>query len=1117
MAPSACEMMNTLPVSSSSSSSIRIGYPSPRINHCRSSMMATSEEAKARSRPGRSRRSQFVGRHFVVAICGFGFLLFHQVSSFHSQAPFSYPMKRILIKESSTSLSHNSHRETDEARLEETTTDDFVAEAESDTRRRTVQALLAGTAAFSTASFTSSSAQAGVPELDPKSGQLYSPKREMLSGGTKAARGVQMQKSSQRSAQLKPGQVLQTVYETRFIAYLSRFLLNFDPAAHAWWEGQGFGETWDLDAIDETRRIDQTFAEFAESVEVGLADYFVGPYGSYSSLSAAKAGIIAAEPAKSVRPEDMTRDGFFKTVLFGKEKISQFNANENSVRLAKQGVLNLFALLKARYSSIAAKRQLAILFSFISSPRLQPTSEIRGLLGESDNATITEVTIVRPMVKQNAPKDESYSRTSPRRGGGYALDSFPVVSIDGPPALGDEYQPAKLEPIMNPTGRILRIRVADGGEGYTSAPQVTVTQSGFYRSCQATAILDRQGRVESVIVLDPGYGYESRDRNPPKVTIDSPKTKKEKGAKDGKSVRRARAVADLEYEITGISIVQPGNGYVKTEPPEVTISPPVEDPDWFLAVQEQPALRMQPVIASEPQLKAVVSEMRFSDDNVAFSLKGNPYVSAAIDDGLRGQLERDPLELLPSSIRPVLRTERFTRQDVYVIPSIARVPQMVAVLSPRFRAQDPLFGGVGKVPVTKGAISLKPDEYARLALSGAVCTVLVRTALNPLELIKTKQQLQNDKELLTFARDQVRKESNISPEPLDRLATSVGKSQVTASSNFTESQGEQTVAVVERTTTAAAATASNATKKAEKIGTLEMVKYMIALRGPRSLFQSADITLLASLVFGSFGFGATELFRRSFSSYFFSEGSDQYNEITVLMAATLATVLTAAAASPFEVLRVRSMAMLEEKPWTEVLREFMIEKSEKDVSADSFDLKHLREPRDWLPLWSGFAPILSRELPFAVVKFLTFDTIATATITFINNQIGDGALPVQIGVGPLGLGVSAGAGAIAGIAGAIVSHPADLILTKTSSANRNADGKKEKVDWRDVVKDIISQPGGLANLFVGLPTRATFFFLVIGLQFFLYDYVKNIFQVGSDDLSLVLDVFYAVRAGLITD
>jgi hypothetical protein len=153
-----------------------------------------------------------------------------------------------------------------------------------------------------------------------------------------------------------------------------------------------------------------------------------------------------------------------------------------------------------------------------------------------------------------------------------------------------------------------------------------------------------------------------------------------------------------------------------------------------------------------------------------------------------------------------------------------------------------------------------------------------------------------------------------------------------------------------------------------------------------------------------------------------------------------------------------------------------------------------------------------------VVKFLTFDLIATSIISFINAQTGDGALPVQVGVGPLGLTVSAASGAVAGIAGAVVSHPADLILTKTSSANRRgSEGKGQKVDWKDVVKDLTSQPGGIANLFVGLPARSLFFFLVIGLQFFLYDYVKNVFQVGSEDLSLVLDVFYAVRAGLVAD
>lgn len=72
-----------------------------------------------------------------------------------------------------------------------------------------------------------------------------------------------------------------------------------------------------------------------------------------------------------------------------------------------------------------------------------------------------------------------------------------------------------------------------------------------------------------------------------------------------------------------------------------------------------------------------------------------------------------------------------------------------------------------------------------------------------------------------------------------------------------------------------------------------------------------------------------------------------------------------------------------------------------------------------------------------------------------------------------------------------------------------------EANWKDIVKELLAKEGGIANLYVGLAPRLVFFFLVIGLQFFLYDYVKNLLEVGSDDLSLVLDVFYAVRQGLI--
>ena len=111
---------------------------------------------------------------------------------------------------------------------------------------------------------------------------------------------------------------------------------------------------------------------------------------------------------------------------------------------------------------------------------------------------------------------------------------------------------------------------------------------------------------------------------------------------------------------------------------------------------------------------------------------------------------------------------------------------------------------------------------------------------------------------------------------------------------------------------------------------------MISTRGPFSLFQSADITFLASIVFGSLGFGATELFRRSFSIVFFGDtaggAKTSGEELTFLFAAALACVLTSLVAAPFEILRVRSMGYVEAKPVLSVLSDFLVSPYSKSVT-----------------------------------------------------------------------------------------------------------------------------------------------------------------------------------------
>ena len=161
-----------------------------------------------------------------------------------------------------------------------------------------------------------------------------------------------------------------------------------------------------------------------------MSDYFTGPYGSYSSLKVAVAGVNAKYQATS--------------------------GGGGSINGVKQGVLNLLALLKTRYTSADAKRQLAIMFSFLETS-LQPVAEITSLLGEADDGFVNDVVL---------------------------LDNEIYVPIDGelvisdPPALGSEYIRAKgnfitESKIVMKDGakfkKLLSVNVISGGSGYTSA------------------------------------------------------------------------------------------------------------------------------------------------------------------------------------------------------------------------------------------------------------------------------------------------------------------------------------------------------------------------------------------------------------------------------------------------------------------------------------------------------------------------------------------------------------------------------------------------------------------------------------------------------------------------
>mmetsp|Transcript_34050 Transcript_34050/g.61161 ORF Transcript_34050/g.61161 Transcript_34050/m.61161 type:complete len:996 (+) Transcript_34050:108-3095(+) len=852
---------------------------------------------------------------------------------------------------------------------------------------------------------------ASASEIDT-TGELFTPKNEMIKGGgSAAARGIPLKPMEEKASRsrknkslLKGTGLIQDFYETRFITYLARFLLVFDPAASAWWKKNSKSNV----AIDDESNMDSSvnndiatekFAEFAESVEVGLADYFLGPYGSYASVAAAKAGIAAAAPAKSASgpakdvslwnmifpdgpgTQSKKQPGSISSLAKRKSK----NAEKEELNLARKGILNLFSLLKARYTSVEEKQQLAILFSFISNPELQPVQEIRGLLGELDNGTIAEIELVDLSDdddEENAASARDFFRLSSRQGGGFSKNDMQVIRVEPPAPLGDEYKPAKIRAVMKPTTRILRINVIDGGQGYTVAPDVIIKESGVARSCEAIAIVDRNGSVSEIIVLDPGFGYGGRKDRQGEPTLPTVEIRERKLLRKNiskKEVKPAKVVPELEYKVVGVNIIDGGSGYLFDQPPNVSVDLPQVDPDWFAT----PTILSQSIEEDEENqlILASVTQMKSGTNGVVVDTRavrrGKDSLTLG-DDTLRS-IQKDPIALLPTITRPQFSkfindaSPNVIENGYYSIMSLPPVPSGMTLPPPSssYRSIDPLFGGIGKAPVTKNALKLSSSQYLRLALSGAICTVLVRTALNPLELVKTKIQLGNDEEIIQFAMKKV-----VSKE--------------------TDPQPSST----------------------SKPGATQVIQSLVEVRGPLSLFQSADITFITSIVFGLFGFGATELFRRSFSAVFFDEAAAGPNEFLFLAAAGLATLLTCAAGAPFEILRVRSMSTTENLGVKTVFGEFVDQNRLKrgmpvaSASSPSAITPGL-QLEDITPLWSSFNPIVSRELPFAVIKFLVFDLAAGSIAGLVNsaNLLVD---PLVVGVGTLGLLLSAFAGALAG-------------------------------------------------------------------------------------------------------
>ncbi|TFJ87952.1 hypothetical protein NSK_001298 [Nannochloropsis salina CCMP1776] len=249
---------------------------------------------------------------------------------------------------------------------------------------------------------------------------------------------------------------------------------------------------------------------------------------------------------------------------------------------------------------------------------------------------------------------------------------------------------------------------------------------------------------------------------------------------------------------------------------------------------------------------------------------------------------------------------------------------------------------------------------------------------------------------------------------------------------------------------------------------LEGVQTLAREEGLAGLTRGIEPTLLGYLFYGVTVYPGYEFFKRALNSAVGPAAAMQFHAPLVILAGALATVIACLGVCPAEALRIRMVA-----------------------NAESFQdtLTGAVEQEGGIPsLWDGFPPLLVRQVLFGMMKFLVFDSVGIAIFTaapFLRESVASS------------LAVSLFSGAVAGVASAIVSQPADTILSRM-----NAEARPSVME---AVSSILAERG-VQGLFVGLGTRCLWSGSIISGQFLLYDVFRNLLHVTSEDLAQYMDV-----------
>lgn len=188
-------------------------------------------------------------------------------------------------------------------------------------------------------------------------------------------------------------------------------------------------------------------------------------------------------------------------------------------------------------------------------------------------------------------------------------------------------------------------------------------------------------------------------------------------------------------------------------------------------------------------------------------------------------------------------------------------------------------------------------------------------------------------------------------------------------------------------------------------------------------------------------------------------------------AASVAEAFASVMLSPLEVVKVRMQ-------------------TDASTAGMVHTLVHIARDEGVGALFHGLKPIMMRQLPYTVTKLVAYELCSTALIAAARRLVrargeADDAPPTPL----LRPAIVLFSGILAGAAAAVVSQPADVLLTRICASTSIAKCSLDAAgSFRDQVVELAR--GGLREAYAGLGPRLAMVSAMTSVQFLLYDWVR---------------------------